>query len=106
MTLHVIEIMISSKDAFMHISFAEFGFGFLPSITYGKLVDSLFYSTLSLKRGYIVFFNKKHFFFFFLYEWILFSYLMFSASTRYSWWVQHSHPHYLKAIVMFNMCVG
>lgn len=48
--------MISSEDAFMHISFAEFGFGFLPSITYGKLVDSLFYSTLSLKRGYIVFF--------------------------------------------------
>lgn len=56
MTLHVIEIMISSEDAFIHISFAEFGFGLLPSITYGKLVDSLFYSTLSLKRGYIVFF--------------------------------------------------
>lgn len=79
MTLHVIEIMISSEDAFIHISFAEFGFGFLPSITYGKLVDSVFYSTLSLKRGYIVFFFKKSIF---LNVWILFSYHMFSACTR------------------------
>ncbi len=36
-----------SEDAFMHISFAEFGFGFLPSIMYGKF-ESLCYNIISL----------------------------------------------------------